>query len=67
MDCIIFEQFSLNFSKFAYPSLKQNQKCTMDYSCKKLFDVIVLTGFGSSKGEKEGFLYSFGQKTAKVL
>lgn len=36
MDC------TLNFSKFTYPSLRQNE-CTMDYSsCKGLIDVLVL-------------------------
>lgn len=33
---------TLNFSKFSYPSLRQNE-CTMDYSsCKELIDVLVL-------------------------
>lgn len=42
-DRIHFEKFSLNFSKFSYPSLKQNQNCTMDYSSSKdLIDVLIL-------------------------
>ena len=36
-----FQECSLNFSKFSYPSLGQNQKCTKDYSsCKKFIDSI---------------------------
>ena len=38
-----FEKCSLNFSKFSYPSLGQNQNCTKDYSsCKKIIDFLVL-------------------------
>lgn len=42
-DRLPVENFSLNFSKFSYPSSRQNQKCTMDHSyCKKLIDISVL-------------------------
>ena len=35
---------SLNFSKCSNTSLRQNQKCTMDYSsCKEMIDVLVLS------------------------
>ena len=34
---------NINFSKFLYLSLRQNQKCTRDNSsCKKLIGVLVL-------------------------
>ena len=42
MDCILKTLPSI-FAKFSYLSLRQNQKCTMNYSsCKKLMDVLVL-------------------------
>lgn len=42
-DRLHFKKFSLNFSKFLYPSLKQSQNCTMDYfSWNILTDVLVL-------------------------
>ena len=31
MNCIL-EKLSLNFSKFSYPALRQNQKFSLDYS-----------------------------------
>ena len=41
LDCIL--KNLVDFSKFSYPSYRQNQKCTMDYSsCKKIIDVLVL-------------------------
>ena len=42
MDCIL-KILLLIFSKFPYLSLRQNQKCSGDYSsCKKMIDVLVL-------------------------
>ena len=42
-DRLHFEKFSLNFSKFSYPSLKQSQNYTMDYSSWNILtDVLVL-------------------------
>ena len=42
-DGFCFEKFNLNFSKFSLLSvLRHNQKCTTDYSRKKLIEVLVL-------------------------
>ena len=70
-DGMPFEKSSLSFSVLVPIFLRQNQKWTIDYSsCKKngwcLSPKFQSNVFGSSKGLKEGFLYSFGQKTARV-
>ena len=61
------KRISLNFSKFSETIYYQ---CTMNYSyCKTLIDVLVLNfkAMLSRASQKDGFLYSFGRKTAKVL
>ena len=42
-DEVPFENFILSFSKFLYPSLRQNQlECAMDYTfCQNWVDVLV--------------------------
>lgn len=44
-DRLHFKKFSLNFSKFSYPSLKQNQNCTMDYSSWNILTRVLVINY----------------------
>ena len=67
MDCILKSLASI-FQSFRNHLLRQNQKCSKDYSsCKKLIDVLLLiskamSSAPSSKGSKEGFLVLAGKQ-----
>ena len=69
-DGLHFEKFSLDFSKFSYPSLRQKQMRSMDYSSIKKIDILVLNFKAmfllQEKVRKNDFSIFFGQKTAKV-
>ena len=69
-DGLHVETFSLDFSKFSYPSLGQKQMRSMDYSSIKKIDILVLNFKAmfllQEKVRKRDFSIFFGQKTAKV-
>ena len=69
-DGLHVEKFSLDFSKFSYPSLRQKQMRSMDYSSIKKIDILFLNFKAmfllQEKVRKKDFSIFFGQKTAKV-